>query len=66
MSNTTVKKMTAEEFKQGYTVCPCGKYAHIFRATVLQTLPTGYSGELCAECSMWMADVDKLQQGATA
>lgn len=47
-------------FDQGYTVCGCGKYAHVYRASTLRRLPKGYNGELCEECSCWMVAVEKL------
>ena len=56
------RQMTSEEHTQGFTVCPCGKFAHIFRAEVLRKLPRGYNGELCAECSQWMCSVEKLRE----
>lgn len=60
MTNTTARPMTAAEYNQGYAVCGCEKYAYVFHGAVLRTLPDGYSGELCAECSMLMVAVDKL------
>jgi len=56
------RRMTAAEHAQGFTVCPCGKFAHVFRAAVVAKLPRGYSGELCPECSMWMCSVEKLRE----
>jgi hypothetical protein len=55
-------RISADEYKQGFAVCICGKYAHVFRASVLCRLPHGYNGELCAECSMWMCSVEKLRE----
>lgn len=55
------RRLTAEEYRQGFTICPCGKFAYIFRASLIAKLPRGYSGELCPECSLWMCDVEKLQ-----
>ena len=57
---SVAKKMTAEDHKQGWSVCECGKYAYVFRSSVLAKLPQGYNGELCKECSLWMCAVDKL------
>lgn len=51
-------------FDQGYTVCGCGKYAHVYRASTLRRLPKGYNGELCEECSCWMVAVEKLRPDA--
>ena len=54
--------MTPEEHAQGFTICPCGKYAHVFSlATVVARLPPGYSGEWCPECGLWMCSVEKLR-----
>jgi hypothetical protein len=46
---------------QGYTACHCGKFVHIYRAAVLQLLPKDYSGEMCAECGVWMCAIDKVE-----
>ena len=54
------RPITAEELKQGYAVCGCGKYAHVFKSAVLRLLPEGYSGEMCPECCLWMCAVDKI------
>lgn len=56
----TAKTLTSDELRDGYTVCACGKYAHVFRAEVLRRLPVGYNGELCKECHMWMCAIDHL------
>jgi len=62
MSPTVARRMTLAEHADGFSVCPCGKYAHVFRAEVLARLPVGYSGELCPECQLWMCSVDKLRE----
>ena len=54
----------SDEFEQGYVVCDCGKYVHVFRAATLSRLPKDYSGELCGECSCWMVAVEKLSPNA--
>ena len=54
------RPVTQEEFEQGYSVCGCGKFAHVFRASMLTNLPNNYNGELCQECSLWMVAVEKL------
>lgn len=54
---TTMRCMTPEEHAQGFVVCDCGKYAHIFSASVVAKLPQGYSGELCHDCGLWVCDV---------
>ena len=56
------RRMTRDEYVQGFTVCPCGKFAHVFREEVLRSLPREYSGELCPECSNWMCSVEKLRE----
>ena len=56
------RKMTVTEHAQGFAVCDCGKFAHVFWAEVLRRLPQGYSGELCPECSLWMCSVEKLRE----
>ena len=61
-----ISPMTAAEHDQGYTVCPCGKFAHVFRAEVLRKLPRDYSGELCPECKLWMVSVEKLREAGMA
>ena len=55
------RPLTAEEHRQGYAVCECGKFCHVFRAAVLKRLPKDYHGELCPECHLWMCAVDKIQ-----
>ena len=60
--STITRGMTPEEHAQGYFVCECGKFAFVFSTAVLATLPAGYNGEWCAECSMWMCSVEKLQE----
>ena len=52
------RRMTRDEYVQGFIVCPCGKFAHVVRPDVLRRLPREYSGELCPECSMWMCSVE--------
>ena len=59
-NNNVAKVMTGEDFKRGYVICGCLKFAHVFRAAVLKSLPKGYHGELCLECSCFMVAVDKL------
>ena len=54
------RRLTSEEHAQGFAVCPCGKFAHVFRSAVLTKLPRGYNGELCSECNLWMCSVAKL------
>jgi hypothetical protein len=56
------RRMTPEEHAQGFVVCSCGKYAHVFRAAVVAKLPHGYRGELCQECSLWVCSVAKLRE----
>lgn len=58
------RPVTPDEHKQGYAVCACGKYAHVFRAAALAKLPRGYNGELCHECSCMMVAVEKLAPNA--
>lgn len=60
MNQSFARPVTPEEFEQGYAVCGCGKYAHVFRAATLAKLPKGYNGELCQECSCLMVAVEKL------
>lgn len=62
MSKSCARPVTPEEFQQGYAVCRCGKYAHVFRASTLAKLPKGYNGELCKECSCLMVSVEKLNK----
>lgn len=64
MNQSCAGPVTPEEFKQGYAVCHCGKYAHVFRAATLARLPKGYSGELCTECSSLMVAVEMLRPNA--
>jgi hypothetical protein len=55
--------MTPEEHKQGWFVCDCGKFAFVFKASVLERMKEqhpDYHGECCPECNMWMVAVDKL------
>lgn len=60
MSNA--RPLSAKELENGYAVCFCGKYAHVFRAATLARLPKGYDGELCKECSRWMVAVEQLNE----
>jgi hypothetical protein len=52
--------MTTEKYKQGHAPCHCGEFTHIFRQCAMQRLPTGYSGELCPRCNLWMCKTEKL------
>lgn len=56
------RPMTEQEHKQGFIVCDCGKFAHIFRAEILRKLPPDYHGELCPECYGWMCSVEQLKK----
>lgn len=58
----TARKVTPDEMRRGYSVCECGKYAHVFSGRVIARLPKDYSGELCKECSCWMVRVDLLKE----
>lgn len=60
MNQSCARPVTPEEFEQGYAVCDCGKFAHVFRASTLAKLPKDYNGELCKECSCLMVAVEKL------
>lgn len=53
-------RVSAEQIKRGYFLCPCGKYAHVTDYRILRDLPRGYSGEMCAECHCLMLPVDRL------
>lgn len=64
MTQSCAKPVTPEEFEQGYAVCGCGKYAHVFRASTLAKLPKEYNGELCKECSCLMVAVEMLRPNA--
>lgn len=55
------RTLTPEEYRQGYVVCQCGTFCHIFRAAVLKRLPRDYHGELCPDCKLYMCAVSKLQ-----
>ena len=61
MNQSCARPVTPEEFEQGYAVCNCGKYAHVFRAATLAKLPKEYNGELCKECSCLMVAVEMLR-----
>lgn len=63
MMSIDCRKMTKEEHAQGYMICECGKYAFVFRASVLLRLPVGYDGEICPDCRLWMVAIDKLKAG---
>lgn len=52
--------MTYTEQEQGYFVCDCGRFAHVWRASVLKRLPRDYHGELCPDCKLWMCGLEKL------
>lgn len=58
----TARPITPEEHAQGYYVCGCGNYAHVFRSGPLLPI-RGYNGELCRECNLWVTAVDKLKGG---
>lgn len=60
MADSCIRQITEAEFKQGYVVCECGKFAHVMHAALLRQLPAGYHGEICPECSSFMVAVDKL------
>lgn len=53
--------LTKEDVQRGYYVCKCGKYAYVMSSSVAARLGD-YSGELCAECGMWMCSVAKLRE----
>jgi len=55
-------QLTPEQIAKGYAVCPCGKFAHVFRSAVLAKLPTGYFGDLCPECGLLMVAINKLEE----
>ena len=55
-------KLTLEEIDKGYRVCPCGKFAHVFRPAVLARLPALYFGDLCQECGLLMVAIEKLEE----
>ena len=57
----TASKLTPEQIAKGYTACPCGKFAHVFRHSVLANLPVWYFGEMCPECGLLMIAIDKLE-----
>lgn len=58
------RPMTREEHKQGYSVCGCGEYVHVWKNEVLRRLPKDYHGERCPECNLWMCHISKLNIGA--
>lgn len=60
--NTSARNLSPEEHAQGFSVCPCGKFAYVVRSALLAQLPRGYYGELCPECSLWLCSVDKLRE----
>ena len=57
----TASKLTPEQIAKGYTACPCGKFAHVFRSAVFAKLPPGYFGELCPKCGLMMVAINKLE-----
>ena len=60
------RPMIQQEHEQGYYLCGCGRYAHVFKAAVLARMHErhpDYHGERCPECNLWMVAVDKLPQG---
>ncbi|MEW5976072.1 MAG: hypothetical protein AB1898_09755 [Acidobacteriota bacterium] len=48
------------DVKNGYTICDCGEYAHVFRQQILNKLPKDYTGEMCRECNMWRYKLEHL------
>lgn len=58
-----MRQITDQEQQQGFVVCNCGKFAHVFRAGVLQQLPKDYLGELCPECKLFVVAIEKLTGG---
>lgn len=66
LNQSCARPVTPEELEQGYAVCGCGKYAHVFRAATLMKLPKDYAGELCGECSCLMVAIEKLSVAASA
>ncbi len=58
----TASQLTQEEIANGYKVCPCGNFAHVFRPAVLASLPVWYFGDLCPECGLLMVAIDKLEE----
>jgi len=57
----SIARLDADDFRRGYVVCGCEKYAYIFSSNVIAALPYGYSGELCPECKLWVSAIDKLE-----
>lgn len=58
--SVVARQPTTAELAQGYLVCDCGRFVHVFRMSALLKLPRGYYGERCPECNLWMVAVDKL------
>jgi hypothetical protein len=58
----TARRVTAEAHVRGFCICGCGKFVHVFSASVLQKLPRDYHGELCPECKLWMCSVVRLRE----
>ena len=54
--------MTPGDYRSGFAICPCGKFAHVHKAAVLRQLPKHYSGELCGACRMWMCSTQLLRE----
>ena len=54
-------QLTPEEIANGYKVCPCGTFAHVFMPAVLASLPVWYFGDLCPECGLLMVAIEKLE-----
>ena len=59
--------MIKDDLIAGHIPCgECDDFTHIVRASVVASLPDGYTGELCPTCSMWMCRLDKIGQKAEA
>lgn len=59
---TIARKVTTQEYEQGFVMCDCGKFAYIMKSSVVSKLRNGYSGELCPECNRWMCSVEELRK----
>ncbi len=57
-----IKKLTRDDLQRGFIVCDCGKYAYVFRASVLSRLQGDQVGETCAECGQYMVSIEKLRE----
>ena len=58
------KPVTQEEFELGYAVCGCGKFAHVFRMSVLSKLPKDSELVNCQECRLWMVPVAQIKDSS--